>query len=149
MNRKNVKFLIQKLRKIFRIKDRNIEILGKNFGNLLVIDLNLCFENNCIIFNMNYLFEWDNLKSNLNLTKHKVRFETATSIFKDPRALSIFDDEHSVDEERWITIGLANSSQLILAVHTFEELDSNNVKIRIISARKATKNEIIKYEGEL
>ncbi len=98
---------------------------------------------------MNYLFEWDYLKANLNFTKHKVRFETATSIFKDPRALSIFDDEHSIEEERWITIGLANSSQLILVVHTFEVLDSNNVKIRIISARKATKNEIIKYKGEL
>lgn len=98
---------------------------------------------------MNYLFEWDTEKAKSNITKHKIKFELASSVFQDPRALTIFDDEHSSKEDRWITIGLASNSQLIVLVHTFLFIDDNNTKIRLISARKATKNETTLYKGDL
>jgi uncharacterized DUF497 family protein len=52
-------------------------------------------------------FEWDPYKAALNLEKHGVTFEEATSVFADPMFISLVDDEHSVDEERYITIGLS------------------------------------------
>ena len=98
---------------------------------------------------MNYLFEWDFDKANTNYKKHKVRFDIATSIFRDPRALTIFDDEHSDLEDRWITIGLAQNSHLLLVVHTYNVYNADDVIIRIISARKATKNEAKMYKGDI
>ncbi len=97
---------------------------------------------------MNYLFEWDNEKAKKNLTKHNVRFDIATSIFCDQVAITIFDDEHSDIEDRWITIGLAQNSQLLVVIHTYKLCD-NDAVIRIISARKATKKETKVYRGEL
>jgi uncharacterized protein len=98
---------------------------------------------------MNYMFEWDVDKANTNFKKHKVRFEFAASIFQDPMALTIFDDEHSDTEDRWITIGLARNSHLLLVVHTYYVQNMDDVIIRIISARKATKNETKMYKGEI
>ena len=54
---------------------------------------------------MRYDFEWDVRKAKTNVRKHKISFERATEIFRDPNALSIVDEEHSEYEERWITIG--------------------------------------------
>lgn len=51
-------------------------------------------------------FEWDNNKNKSNQKKHGVSFEQSTAVFRDPRALTLFDDEHSVVEERWITYGV-------------------------------------------
>ncbi len=96
---------------------------------------------------MNYLFDWDNTKAISNFKKHKNKFDFAVSIFRYPNALTIFDDEHSDYEDRWITIGLGLNSLLIVVVHTFQEIDSENALIRIISARKATKTEINYYKG--
>ena len=96
---------------------------------------------------INYNFKWDFQKAKLNITKHNISFEEAATIFQDPMAVTIYDDGHSTDEERWITIGITNSGNLQLVCHTFyKELD-NSVTIRIISSRKATKNEIKQYEG--
>jgi uncharacterized DUF497 family protein len=97
---------------------------------------------------MNYLFDWDSKKAIANFIKHKVKFDSAVSVFRDPQSITIFDNEHSEYDERWITIGLSINSQLIVVVHTFQELDSENALIRIISARKATKTEIKYYKGE-
>ena len=94
---------------------------------------------------MNYNFEWDSDKAKLNFKKHRLGFEVAATVFKDPQALSVFDAEHSEDEERWITMGIASSGNLIVVVHTHKEENENSVKIRIISARKATKNETKQY----
>ena len=58
---------------------------------------------------MIYSFEWDTDKAKTNLMKHDVSFEDAASIFRDPKALTLFDDSHSEDEERWITIGLSST----------------------------------------
>ena len=94
---------------------------------------------------MRYYFEWDPQKAKINLKKHKVSFERACTVFKDPNALSIYDEEHSEEEERWITLGMDINGTLLVVVHTFEQLDENTCKIRIISARKATKKEIKQY----
>jgi uncharacterized DUF497 family protein len=88
-----------------------------------------------------YIFEWDYKKAKTNLLKHKIGFEDATSVFKDENMISIFDEEHSTNEERWITIGMDLKTRTLVVVHTFVSIDKDNTKIRIISARKATKKE--------
>ena len=55
---------------------------------------------------VNYNFEWDLNKARSNQSKHGVSFEEAATVFRDPKALSIFDDEHSIYEDRWVTIGI-------------------------------------------
>jgi uncharacterized DUF497 family protein len=71
-----------------------------------------------------------------------VSFEIAATIFRDPHAISIFDEEHSTtDEERWLTLGISSTGILLVVHHTFREEDSDTVIIRIISSRKATKKE--------
>ena len=94
---------------------------------------------------MNYNFEWDPDKAKLNQRKHGVGFEQAATVFRDPRALSVFDDAHSQTEERWITLGVAAGGGLLVVHHTFEEMNANTVRIRIFSSRKATKNEAGQY----
>ena len=90
---------------------------------------------------MNYNFEWDPNKAKSNLIKHKVSFEVATSVFKDKNLISVFDEIHSENEERWATIGLDIKTRTLVVVHTYISTHNNNCNIRIISARKATKNE--------
>jgi uncharacterized DUF497 family protein len=90
---------------------------------------------------LNYNFEWDPSKAKSNLVKHKIAFDSAVSVFKDRDAISIFDDEHSANEDRWVTIGMDFETRTLVVVHTFIALDKNNCTIRVISARKATKNE--------
>ena len=94
---------------------------------------------------LNYNFEWNSDKAKSNKRKHRLGFEVAATVFKDPQALSVFDTEHSEDEERWITMGIASSGNLVVVVHTYKEENDNSVIIRIISARKATKNETKQY----
>jgi len=96
---------------------------------------------------LNYNFEWDPDKANSNLAKHKVSFERAAAIFLDSFAISLFDNEHSHDEDRWITMGKDKSGILIVAVHTFRKINAGSCVIRIISARKANKKERLQYEG--
>lgn len=94
---------------------------------------------------MEYDFEWDSKKALINKQKHRVTFELAATVFRDPRALTIFDDEHSDDEERWITMGLSSSGGLLVVHHTFRSVKEKHSLIRIFSSRKATKNEIQQY----
>jgi uncharacterized DUF497 family protein len=81
-------------------------------------------------------FEWDPLKAKNNLLKHQVTFEEASSIFNDPQFITFLDDEHSTNEERYISIGISNKNRVLMVAHT-ERKD----EVRIISARKATDNE--------
>jgi uncharacterized DUF497 family protein len=81
-------------------------------------------------------FEWDNTKAIKNLRKHQVSFDEAATVFNDPMFITFIDEEHSLDEERYITLGLSNHGRLLIVAHTERE-----GKIRIISARKATKKE--------
>ena len=92
-----------------------------------------------------YHFEWDSSKARQNLRKHGLTFERAASIFQDPDALSEFDEYHSEQEERWITMGVDSIGTVLIACHTFHESDDSNATIRLISARKATKNEVKQY----
>ena len=95
---------------------------------------------------MRYTFEWDSSKAKENQIKHKVSFERATEVFRDPLALSIFDPEHSEHEERWITMGKDSHDSLLVLIHTFLEVTPEECRIRIISARKAKKKESRQYE---
>ena len=95
---------------------------------------------------MRYDFEWDTGKAKSNFGKHRVTFERATTIFRDPNILSIPDDEHSETEERWLTMGLDENGALLIISHTFKNVSASVVSIRLISARKVTKSETKQYE---
>jgi uncharacterized protein len=82
------------------------------------------------------MFEWDPNKETKNIRKHGISFEEAATVFDNPMFITVIDEEHSIDEERYITIGLSKYGRLLLVAHT-----ERQEKIRIISARKATKNE--------
>jgi uncharacterized DUF497 family protein len=86
-------------------------------------------------------FEWDPQKAALNLQSHGVSFEDAASVFGDPLAATIPDPDHSTDEHRSITMGMTPSRRLLVVVST-DRAD----RIRIISARPATRAEQKKYE---
>ncbi len=73
-------------------------------------------------------------------------FERAAEIFLDPLAISIFDEEHSGEEERWITMGKDSHELVLVVVHTFREVAVDEWIIRIISTWKATKSEVRQYE---
>jgi uncharacterized DUF497 family protein len=75
-------------------------------------------------------------KPEKNLQKHQVGFDEASTFFDDPLFITFLDEEHSSDEERYITLGLSNKNRLLMMAHTERK---NN--IRIISARKATGDE--------
>ena len=81
-------------------------------------------------------FEWDANKAELNLRKHGVTFEEATTVFDDPMFITVVDNEHSIDEERYITIGRSEQGRVLMIAHT-----DRGGRIRIISVRKATRNE--------
>ena len=90
-------------------------------------------------------FEWDPAKAKANLKKHGVSFEHATSVFRDPRALSFFDREHSDDDERWVTLGRSDGD-LFVIIHTIQEIAPDEFDVRLISARRATRKEQRHYE---
>ena len=87
------------------------------------------------------LFEWDDSKADSNQRKHGVSFTEAVTVFGDPLSLTMFDPDHSAEEVRFITIGNAATSRLIVVSHT-----DRGSQIRIISARVATKRERKDYE---
>lgn len=85
--------------------------------------------------------EWSARKNRINVSKHSVDFAEAATVFDDPAHISINDPDHSFFENRYITIGISVNRRLIIMAHTF-----GNDKIRIITARKPTRSERIKYE---
>ncbi|GHV18743.1 hypothetical protein AGMMS49959_01370 [Planctomycetales bacterium] len=87
-------------------------------------------------------FEWDNRKGEANKNKHGVSFEEAQTVFFDPHAKVIFDDEHSLDEERFVILGLSRKTRLLIVCHCYR---ADGDTIRIISARKATTGETRQY----
>ena len=92
---------------------------------------------------MSLFFEWDENKARSNFEKHGVSFEEAATIFADPMTWTIPDPLHSDAEDRFITMGESYRRRLIVVVHT-ERTD----RIRIISARFATRQERKTYEEE-
>jgi uncharacterized protein len=86
-------------------------------------------------------FEWDPVKAELNLKEHRVSFDEATTVFRDTLSITISDPDHSDSEDRFIDIGMSHRMQMLVVSYT-ERKD----KIRIISARRATKAERKNYE---
>jgi uncharacterized DUF497 family protein len=84
-----------------------------------------------------------------NEHKHDIRFSLALSVFRDPRMQTMFDEDHSTAEERWIALGMAATGVLLVVVYTWNEVDPENVNVRIMSARQATSVEQSAYEDSL
>ena len=83
-------------------------------------------------------FEWDDRKAAANEKKHGVTFKEASSVFYDPHALVVADEAHSHEEDRFVIVGLSAVARMLTVCHCYRQ---TNEVIRIISARKATKNE--------
>jgi uncharacterized protein len=86
-------------------------------------------------------FEWNPDKANLNLKKHGVSFNEASTVFNDPLSVTFPDLDHSDGEARYVIIGLSRDGRLLIVNHT-DRAD----RVRIISAREATRNERRFYE---
>ncbi|TES93531.1 MAG: BrnT family toxin [Candidatus Cloacimonadota bacterium] len=91
---------------------------------------------------MKISFTWDSKKNLINKKKHGVSFEEAKTVFYDENALLIPDPEHSEEEDRFIILGMSSKLHILVVCHCYRE--DNNI-IRIISARKANKNEQKQY----
>lgn len=89
-------------------------------------------------------FEWDPDKAAKNQEKHGVSFEEALSVFYDEYAIQFYDEGHSLEEDRFLLLGLSNDTRILLVCHC--ERDRGET-IRIVSARKATKTERKFYKG--
>ncbi len=87
-------------------------------------------------------FEWDPHKNLENKRKHGISFEEAQAVFLDENALMINDPDHSEDEDRFVLLGLSAKIRLLAVCHCYRKSDE---VIRIISARKATRNEQKRY----
>ena len=88
-------------------------------------------------------FEWDPKKAAQNLRKHGVSFHEAVTVFGDLLGITVADPDHSVDEERCITVGMSEGRRLMIVAHT-----ARGERIRIISARELTRTEREVYEEE-
>lgn len=90
---------------------------------------------------MALFFEWDPAKARKNLEKHQIPFEEATTVFGDPRSITIADPLHSAHENRFIVIGLSHRLHVLVVVFT-----ERGERIRIISSRSASRRERRMYE---
>ncbi len=88
------------------------------------------------------IFIWDDKKAEINIRKHGVSFAEAATVFDDYDALLIYDPDHSEEEDRFIILGMSSGLRLLVVCHCYRESDE---QIRIISARKATKEETSTY----
>ena len=86
-------------------------------------------------------FEWDGRKDSANRRKHGVGFAEASTVFDDPLSITIPDPDHGLEEERFVIIGMSSKRSQLIVVHTIR-----GERIRLISARSATKDERRKYE---
>ncbi len=86
-------------------------------------------------------FEWDEVKDLANQKKHGISFDEAKTVFGDPRSITITDEAHSDEEDRYLDIGISLRGRLIVVCYT-----ERAPNIRIISCRKATKSERKAYE---
>lgn len=89
-------------------------------------------------------FEWDSEKEKINIRKHHITFKSAMSVFCDPYALTQYDVEHSIEEDRYYVIGCSHKKSIVILT-VICTLRENEKKCRIISARRATKKEEQKY----
>jgi len=87
-------------------------------------------------------FEWDTKKAEHNIKKHGVSFDEAVTIFYDPLSATFDDPDHSIGEQRYITVGFSSQGLLLVVAHA-----ERKKNIRIISARPATSQERKKHES--
>lgn len=92
-------------------------------------------------------FSWDASKAANNRRKHGIDFELASTVFRDPLAMSRYDEDHSEQEERWVMLGQAENGSLLVVIHTVEELGENAARMHLISAREATAHERRQYQS--
>ncbi len=88
-------------------------------------------------------FEWNHQKAEFNSQKHSITFDEASTVFGDTLSVTFPDLEHSIQEERYLIIGLSRKNRILVISHVYR-----NESIRIISARQATKREQKFYESE-
>ena len=88
------------------------------------------------------VFEWDRKKAKKNIGKHKVSFDEAVTVFHDPLSATFDDPDHSVGEQRLITVGYSSRGNLLVISYT-----ERGKAIRIISARHATAHERKRHES--
>lgn len=88
------------------------------------------------------IFEWDKKKEKANIKKHGVSFEEARTAFYDENAIQFYDPDHSEDEDRFILLGASYKLNTLVVCHCFR---MEETKVRIISARKADKDEAMAY----
>ena len=86
-------------------------------------------------------FEWDQAKARINVKRHRITFEEAKTVFEDPFSITILDTDHSLEEERYIDIGMSVNGRVLIVAYT-----ERRTNIRIISCRKATRWERMIYE---
>ena len=87
-------------------------------------------------------FEWDPRKADENFRKHGVSFNEAETVFRDPLAATFYDPDHSITEQRLLTVGYASTDRLLVVSHT-----EFGAIIRIINARLATAHERQRHEN--
>jgi uncharacterized protein len=87
-------------------------------------------------------FEWDSRKALTNRRKHGVSFAEAVTVFADPLSLTIADPDHSSEETRFLDVGMSQRRRVVVVAYT-----ERGGRIRIISARPATRKEKRKYEA--
>ena len=85
--------------------------------------------------------EWDAGKARRNARKHGITFEEATTVFQDPFEVTVFDPDHSIAEDRYLSVGASSSGRLLVVGYT-----ERGGKIRVIFARRATMREQMDYE---
>jgi uncharacterized protein len=85
--------------------------------------------------------EWDARKAQANRRKHGVAFQEAVTALEDPLAVTYPDPDHSVSEQRFVTIGLSSFGRILVVGHT-----DRGVAVRLITARRATRRERLFYE---
>ena len=89
-----------------------------------------------------YIFDWNENKNQINIKKHGIGFDEASSVFYDENAILFDDPIHSEYEDRFLLLGGSNNANICLVCHCYRESDT---VIRIISARRATKKEVDRY----
>jgi len=91
-------------------------------------------------------FKWDPNKEKNNYKKHGIHFNEATTVFFDENAIEYYDPDHSNEEDRFFMLGVSSKLRTLIVCHCYRK---NNLLIRIISARKATKKEEKHYYRSL
>ncbi|MDE2180856.1 MAG: BrnT family toxin, partial [candidate division NC10 bacterium] len=87
---------------------------------------------------------WDPTKAMGNLRKHGVAFREAATVFRDPLSITVYDPDHSEEEDRYITVGTSMAGRFLIVAHT-----DRGTRTRIINARELTRAEREAYESEI